>query len=373
MIYPGRRPRHRDRSGVASQVQAPQDLFSVEDRSTYDVVSEVNVDTADSQHLSRISKMLLAGTGVAFAWVLLSFALGFSASQAHAEEDPGLLGTVTGTVADTTTATTEVVTDTASSATPTVTPVVQTVTPVVQTVATAAPALPVAPVVEIVDDTVAPVVSTVTEVTDAGVVAPIVDSALGVVAAVPVVGGAVDAIGADDALASAGSSVDGVLQATTGAVIGTASDVVDIATGSTTNPAVPPVSAVSDLLAGALGSVAVAPRTDAAAGPLETLAHAAYLTGAAAWLSLTSQLPASLSSPDSAAVSGGEIGGALALLRSVLQADSALSGSAGAGPGAWVLVALGFVVAYRAWMRRTGSENDVAPPAPAYSTDVSPD
>jgi hypothetical protein len=63
----------------------------------------------------------------------------------------------------------------------------------------------------------------------------------------------------------------------------------------------------------------------------------------------------------------------IALLRSVMQADSVLTGSAGAGPGAWVLVALGFVVAYRAWVRRTGFENDVAPPAPAYPTDVSPD
>ena len=46
--------------------------------------------------------MLLAGTGVAFAWVLLSFALGFSASQTHAEEDPGLLGAVASTVDETT-------------------------------------------------------------------------------------------------------------------------------------------------------------------------------------------------------------------------------------------------------------------------------
>lgn len=322
------------------------------------------MDTADSQHLSRISKMLLAGTGVAFAWVLLSFALGFSASQAHAEEDPGLLGTVAGTVADTTTAVTDVVDDTT-------TVVTQTVTPVVQAVTSAAPALPVAPVVEVVEAT-APVLNTVTEVTDSGVVAPIVDSALGVVGAVPVVGGVVDELGADDALSSVGTSVDSVLQGTTSAVVTGATDVVDTATGNTTSPVVPPVSAVSDLLAGSVVIGTSVTRTDAV-NPLETLARAAYLTGAAAWLTLTSELPAALSSPDSATVSGGELGGALALLRSVLQADSVLSGSAGAGPGAWVLVALGFVVAYRAWVRRTDLENDVAPPAPAYSTDVSPD
>jgi hypothetical protein len=325
----------------------------------------VIVDTADSQHLSRISKMLLAGTGVAFAWVLLSFALGFSASQAHAEEDPGLLGTVAGTVAHTTTAVTDVVDDT----TPVVT---QTVTPVVPAVPTAAPALPVAPVVEVVETAVAPVLNTVNEVADSGVVAPIVDSALGVVGTVPVVGGVVDELDADDALSSVGTSVDGVLQGTTSGVISGTTDVVDTVTGNTTSPVVPPVSAVSDLLAGSVAIGTSVTRTDAV-NPLETLARAAYLTGAAAWLSLTSELPAALSSPDSATVSGGELGGALALLRSVLQADSVLSGSAAAGPGAWVLVALGLVVAYRAWMHRTDLENDVAPPAPAYSTDVSPD
>lgn len=328
------------------------------------------MDTADSQHLSRISKMLLAGTGVAFAWVLLSFALGFSTSQAHAEEDPGLLGAVASTVDGTTSAVTDVVDGTTSA-------VVQTVTPVVEAVTAAPPVAPAAPVVEAVQatvtpvlNTVTPVLNTVTEVTDSGVVAPIVDSAVGVVGAVPVVGGVVDALGAGDALSSVGTSVDGVLQSTTGAVIGGATEVVETATGNAANPVVPPVSGLTDLLTGSAGTAVT--RTDVV-NPLETLARAAYLTGAAAWLSLTSDLPAVLSSPDSATVSGGELGGALALLRSVLQADSVLSGSAGAGPGAWVLVALGFVVAYRAWMRRTDLENDVAPPAPAYSTDVSPD
>lgn len=320
------------------------------------------MDTADSQHLSRISKMLLAGTGVAFAWVLLSFALGFSTSQAHAEEDPGLLGAVASTVDGTTSAVTDVVDGTTSA-------VVQTVTPVVEAVTAAPPVAPAAPVVEAVQATVAPVLNTVTEVTDSGV-APIVDSAVGVVGAVPVVGGVVDALGAGDALSSVGTSVDGVLQGTTGAVIGGVTEVVETATGNAANPVVPPVSGLTDLLTGSAGTAVT--RTDVV-NPLETLARAAYLTGAAAWLSLTSDLPAVLSSPDSATVSGGELGGALALLRSVLQADSVLSGSAGAGPGAWVLVALGFVVAYRAWMRRTDLENDVAPPAPAYSTDVSPD
>ena len=325
------------------------------------------MDTADSQHLSRLSKMLLAGIGVAFAWMLLSVAFGLSASQAHADDDPGLLGTVAATVDDTTSAATDVVDDTTAA-------VAETVAPVVATVTTVVPDLPVAPVVEVVEATVAPVVETVAEVADSGVVAPIVDSTVAVVTTVPVVGSVVSALGADDALSSVGNSVDGVLGGTTGAVVGTVTEVVDSTTGSVATDIVPPISGLEDVLAGTAGvGPAVAARTAAAPDPLEALVRAAYLTGAAAWLSLTSDAAAGLSSSDSAAVSGGALNGIIALLRSVMQADSVLMGSAGAGPGAWVLVALGFVVAYRAWVRRRGFENDVAPPAPAYSTDVSPD
>jgi len=325
------------------------------------------VDTADSQHLSRLFKMLLAGIGVAFAWVLLSVAFGLSASQAHADDDPGLLGAVAATVDGTTSAVTDVVDETTAA-------VAETVAPVVETVATVAPDLPVAPVVEVVEATVAPVAETVAAVTDSGVVAPIVDSAVAVVDAVPVAGGVVSALGADDALSSVGNSVDGVLGGTTGAVVGAVTEVVDRTTGSVATDIVPPVSLLDDVFAGTAGvGPAVVARTTAAPDPLEALARAAYLTGAAAWLSVTSDTAAGLSSTDSAAVSGGTLGGMIALLRSVMQADSVLTGSAGAGPGAWVLVALGFVVAYRAWMRRTGLENDAAPPAPAYTTDVSPD
>ncbi len=326
------------------------------------------MDTADSQHLSKLSKMLLAGIGVAFAWVLLSIALGLSASHAHADDDPGLLGAVAATVDDTTSAVTTVVEDSTAA-------VADTVTPVVETVAAVAPALPVAPVVEAVEVTVAPVVETVAEVADSGVVAPIVDSTVAVVDTVPVVGSVVSALGADDALSSVGNSVDGVLDGTAGAVVGTVTEVVDSATGVVTTDIVPPVFGRAPVLSGTADVGGAVDVRTAAGGldPFETLARAAYLTGAAAWLSLTSDAPASLSSPDGAAVSGGSFSGMIALLRSVMQADYVLTGSAGAGPGAWVLVALGFVVAYRAWMRRTGLENDAAPPAPAYSTDVSPD
>ena len=324
------------------------------------------MDTADSQHLSRISKMLLAGTGLAFAWVLLSFALGLSTSHAHAADDDGLLGTLTSTVDDTTTAATGVVEDTTVAA-------AETVAPVIQTVTAAAPALPVAPVVEAVESTVspvvAPVVAVVNDVTESGVVSPIVDSTLGVVDAVPVIGGVVTALGADDAVSAVGTSVDGVLQGTTGAVIGTASAVVGATANVVPRPAVPPLAG----LGGAAVAGTASTTADAAAGPLEMLARAAYLAGATTFLAIASDLPAALSSSEGAFVSGGAAGGIFSLLRAVLQADSVLTGPGGAGPGAWVLVALGFVVAYRAWVRRSGLENDVAPAAPVLSTDVSPD
>lgn len=345
------------------------------------------MDHAYSQHLSRLSKLLLAGTGLAFAWVLLSFALGLSTAQAHADEDGGLLGTVTSTVENTTSTVTTVVEDTTAV-------IVQPAAPVVQQVVQTAPA-PVAPVVEVVESTVAPVVestvtpvvstftTTVTELTESGVVAPIVDSTVDVVGAVPVVGEVVSALGVDTAASAVGSSVDGVLQGATGAVTGpvvgsvvdtvdTVTGVVDTTTGAVITPIVPvlpPVSSLDDALVGTVATT----QTDAAAGPLEMLARAAYLTGATAWLAVTSDVSTALFATDSAFVSGGIAGGMFALLRAVMQADSALVGPGGAGSGAWVLVALGLVVAYRAWMRRTGLENDVAPPAPVMSTDVSPD
>ena len=355
------------------------------------------MDTAHSQHLSRISKMLLAAVGVAFAWVFVSLALGFSASQAHAEEDPGLLGSVSGVVEGNGTGATEVVDETAAGVTgvvqtttapaeettapvaetvaPVVEPIVETVAPGVESVT---PIVPVTPVVETVESTVAPVLTTVTDVVEAGVVAPIVDTAVGVVGAIPVVGGVVSTLGVDTAASSVGSGVDGLLQGTAGAVAGTVTDVVGTADGIIANPVVPvrpgldPAIPGSDgLVAGALPVAAGSLSADAA-DPLTLFSRAAYLTGAVA-LSSLADAPAALLSSDGSFVSGAAAEGLLALLRSVLQADSVLLGPGGAGPGAWVLVALGFVVAYRAWMRRSGLENDVAPAAPTLSTDVSPD
>ena len=354
------------------------------------------MDTAHSQYLLKISKMLLAGIGVAFAWVLLSFALGLNASQAHAGEDDGLLGDLTSTVEETAVAVTNVVQETATAVVQPVAPVVQAVVDpvapvvesapqVVQQVAQTAPA----PVAEIVEAVVAPVTNTVSEIADSGVVAPIVDSTVAVAGTIPVVNEVVSALGIDTAAASLGSSVDGLLQGGAGAVAGTVNGVTgsvvdtvdsvtgvvtDTVTGIVTSPGLPVVAPLN-ASSGVVESTVVARTTDAEASAFEVFARTAYLAGATALLAIAPELPAAFSAADGAAatavVASADI--SFALLRSVLQADSAFVGPSGVGPGAWVLVALGFVIAYRAWVRRSGPENDVAPAAPVLSTDVSPD
>jgi hypothetical protein len=233
--------------------------------------------------------------------------------------------------------------------------------------------------VEAVEATVTPVLTTVTDVAEGGVVAPVVDTVLSAVGTVPVVGGAVSALGVDTAASSVGSSVDGVLQGTTGAVVGSVTDVVDTVGGVVTSPVIPVNPDVVEALPAGIGAVSGAlsvpsgsATAEAVADPFTIFTRAVYFTGVTALASMA-DMPAALRSPDASFVGGGAAEGFLALLRSVLQADSVLIGPGGAGPGAWVLVALGFVVAYRAWMRRSGLENDVAPAAPTLSTDVSPD
>jgi hypothetical protein len=224
-----------------------------------------------------------------------------------------------------------------------------------------------------VETAVTPVLGTVTQITDGGVISPIVDTTVDVVGAVPVVGGVVSALGVDTAASSVGSSLDGVLQGTTDAVTHTVTGTVGAASGAVTSvPASPTGGELPSAAAGALSATLGAESAARTADPLSIFARAAYLTGALALAAFT-DLPTALGAADSAFAGVGAAEGALALLRAVLQADSALIGPGGAGPGAWVLVALGFVVAYRAWVRRSGLENDVAPAAPTLSTDVSPD
>jgi len=331
------------------------------------------VDTAHSQHLSRLSRLLLAAVGVTFAWVLLSLAL--AGSQAYADETEGgsplgavgaVVGGTTDVVAGTAGAATDVVGDTAAAAIHIVAPVLA---PVVEQVADAAPI--VAPVIEVVGAGA----WAVTELTGRGVVAPIVDPTLDLVGGVPVVGSLVSALGLDSAVSTGAATVDGILhQAATG-LIGSVSEVIT-PNDSTGDPGatgtVPTSPADPRGGAGEAPAPASLVATAASVTPFEALTRAAFITGVASWLSFTSEPFASASASAGTFVDG-EAAGIFDLLYSVLQVDSVLIGPGGAGPGAWVLVALGLVVAHRAWVRRAGLENDAAPPAPVLSTDVSPD
>lgn len=325
------------------------------------------MDATYSQHLSRLSKMLLAGTGVAFAWLLLSFALG--AAQAHAAEDDGLLGVV-GSVVD---GASDVVAGTAGAATDLVGDTTATVggvlAPVAEEVAVIAPVVPVAPVLDIVDSAA----GVVEDLTAGGVVTPIVEPVLDLVATVPVVGGLVSAVGLDDAVTTGGAAVDGLLQGTTagvGGVVAGVSDSVGGAGDSVITPSLPQLPG----LGGEAADVAV---THAAASvpalAPAVLARAGLMTATAAWFSLATAAFSPADPPPATFADDGAVPTMLHLLGAALQADSVLAGPGGAGPGAWVLVALVLVVAHRAWVRRNGIERDVAPAAPVLATDVSPD
>jgi len=325
------------------------------------------MDTTHSQRLSRISTLLLAAVGVAFAWVVLTLLLGWSSTTAHADDDSSLLGAVGSTLESSTTAVTDTAGDllggVADTATEVVAPIAAPVAAVVE---------PVAPVVEVVQEVAAPVVTAVADTAGSGIVSAVTDTAVDLVAAVPVVGDVATSLGADDALTSVGTAADGVLQATTGAVATTVASPPSLIPSSPT-----PVVPIVDDVEGAVSGILPTTPTDAAPGAASMLSLAAALAGTTTGMSSVVFAPVPAATATSAvngvSLLGAVTGGLLSLLGAVLQADSVLSGPGGAGPGAWVLVALGFVVAYRAWVRRTGIENDTAPLAPAFATDVSPD
>ncbi|MFS0734441.1 hypothetical protein ABC304_00720 [Microbacterium sp. 1P10UB] len=377
------------------------------------------MDAIHPQRLSRISTLLIASLGVAFAWVLLSLVLGLSASQARADDD-GLLGTVTSAVAHTASSATEIVSDTTSAASdlvadtaaavsepvappapvapviehvqPVAAPVVETVAPVIAPITEVVTPVveSVTPVVETVESTVSLVTTGVTEIADAGVVSPVVDAGVEVVTSLPIAGDAVASTGVDDALSSVGHTVDGVLQGTTDAVIRPVTEIVDTVTGPVegvvdgTVPAVltpvPPVTGgltppSPALVAEPASSLSRSPvhAASSASGPLDYFARAAVLSGTALWMAVAPSASTVVTSADAAALGGGASNDPISLLRATLQSESSFVGPGGAGPGAWALIALAFVFAYRAWMRRTGLEDDATPVAPTYSTDVSPD
>jgi hypothetical protein len=326
------------------------------------------VEIATSQ-LPRIVRLALIGVGTAFAWIVVSLVLGLGLGQAHADEadDSGALGGALG-------AATSLVDTTASTVTGTVSTVTTGAGGAVNTVVAATPApaqQPVNQVVQTVGTVATTVTRPVTEVASGGVVSHIATPVVDLVTEVPVVGGIVSGTGVDDAVTDLGGTVDetlgGLVEAVdeTGATIGQPP-----ATGPGI-PALPVIPRLTDLLgssadASAPTAMALAARTDAAATLFSTTARAFGQWAAASVSEAATRAVVVVSS--AALVAGGLLGSAGALCLSISSA-----GSGGAGPGAWALAALLPLAAHRAWVRRRGPEDEHAPPAPAGSTDVSPD
>lgn len=315
------------------------------------------METVTWHELNKLVRLALMGVGAAFAAAILSVLLGFGAAAAHADEDaePGLLGAVTGLVADTT-----------SAVGSTVTTVTSTATDAVATVVSVAPA-PVAAVVETAGTAVAATVAPVQQAVSTEVVSTVATPVVELVTAVPVVGDVVSALGADEALTSVAADLDSTLTTVVGALT---------SAGEALATPVPPVAPVTDAAitvplavapahAEAFAS-ALAPATDQASatsaheGTSPGLAPSLPAIGATGVVAVT----ALLSAVDTHALHTSL--GALCL--SVIS-----SGPGGAGLGVWALAALLPFVAHRAWVRRAGPEDQLVPAAPAGSTDVSPD
>ncbi|MHC2998181.1 hypothetical protein OB08_02450 [Microbacterium sp. HJ5] len=311
--------------------------------------------------MSRIWRLALVGAATAFAWVVLSLLLGLGSGHAHAEDaddGEGLLGAVT-----------SVVDETASAVTGTVTGATAGVTEVVNTVVEVAPApvqQPVRQVVQSVGTVVQKVTQPVVEVVSDDVVGAVTDPVVEVVTQVPVVGDIVTGIGADKAVEDLADTVDETLGGLTGAVEDTGAAIGQPSTGS---PVLPPVNPALPRTPAVLDEPAAQPSADgmtataAASGGASALLifDGAYEPGSAPSASV---LPSTASS---------DARGPLTPAGGLCPPSASSSGPGGAGPGAWALVAFGPLAALRAWGRRAGPEDEHAPPAPAGSTDVSPD
>lgn len=317
------------------------------------------METASSQSLSRLWRLALVGAATAFAWMVLALVLGLGSGQAHADDDDGLLGAVT-----------SVVDKTASAVTDTVSTVTGDVAKTVDTVVAVAPV----PAREPVRDAVKGVGAAVTTVTEPvartvsnGTVGAVTEPVADAITTVPVVGDLVAATGLDDVLADLGETADRTVVDVIDAVTGAATELSPPATPAPELPWLPgaPMIPVGGPPLPALDVVLPATPTVAtawgAASALSALVAANEHRSAAP----ATVLPASVTSLD--------LRGPLAPAGGLCPPSALSSGPGGAGSGAWALVALGPLVAHRAWVRRAGPEDDHAPPAPAGSTDVSPD
>lgn len=322
-------------------------------------------------HPARVPvfRLLAIGTAVAFAYLLLALLVGFGSGGARADDASDRGGVLSGV--------TDVVNDTVGGVTDVVQSTTQTVTTSVQQAAQAAPA-PVQPVVSTVTNTVQAVVQPVAQAAETGVVGTVVAPVVDAVAAVPVVGDVVQSIGVDKTVTDVASTADTAVGQVVTTVSGTPTTV-----GGTRPPLVnlpdveSPVTvpgtgsgdSVTDALHALAGvAVAGAPLLSAAASAVSD----AYIHALPVFTAITAMGTAAAGLVSTGAQMGGILSSALALGVCAPGGSSPL-GPNGAGPGALALAAFAPLVAYRAWMRRNGWNDDVAPPAPTYDTDVSPD
>jgi len=328
------------------------------------------VDIANSQ-LPRIVRLALIGAATAFAWIVACLVLGLGPGTAHADESDngGLLGGALGAV-------TSVVDDSASTVTDAVSTVTTEVASTVISVVAVTPApvqQPVAHLVQTVGAVAPAVTQPVSDAVSEGVVAPIAQPIVDLVSEVPVVGTIVTGVGLDDAVTDLGATVDDTLAGVVDSVEDAGATIGGPSTGLPGTPGLPalpllPGSAADTPAAGVAVAATVTGAPDSP-GALLSLATTLAFRGlwAAASVFATTDSDAVVAS-SAAPLAGGISGSAGGLC---LPASAA--GPGGAGPGAWALAALLPLAAHRAWVRRAGPEDEQAPPAPAGSTDVSPD
>jgi len=312
----------------------------------------MNVETVTWRELHKLLRLTLMGIGVAFAAAVVSVFLGLSAGSAQAAEDEnsGLLGTVTGLVGDTTSVVGSTVSSAISVATDAVTPVVD--------VAPAPVQQPVAAVVHTAGSAVQAVVAPVAQIVSTDVVGAVVHPVVSVVSEVPIVGGVVSGIGLGTALTEIAADVDESLARVVGALS---------STGAALAPAVATVPGADSELTPTGSLAAPASLINGTAGSIAAISSTT--SASAASPSFTDDAVTVLATAGLAAVDTHQLQKAIgALCLSVFS-----SGPGGAGLGVWALAALLPFVAHRAWVRRSGPEDDVVPAAPTGSTDVSPD
>jgi hypothetical protein len=346
--------------GVTSDLQAPSRTIRPERAAPSSW--EVNVEIAASQ-LPRIVRLALIGAATAFAWIVVSLVLGFGLGHAHADDlDDGGVGGALGAVATT-----------VDSAATTVTDTVAPVTQVVETVVAVAPApvqQPVSQSVETARSVVTGVTQPVSEAVSGGVVTGVTEPVVDLVAATPIIGDVATGIGLDDAVADIGGTVDDTLGDVVGAVDEAGAHLGRPSTGGP--DAGPLLPGIPGLLPpsgdAAIGSATVLPSAGAdASTALFSTAGGVRDMWLAASRSVTAAISAAVASSAALVVSG------LVTAAGGLCLPMSSAGPGGAGPGVWALAALLPLAAHRAWVRRAGPEDEHAPPAPAGSTDVSPD